>query len=467
MISPYKRSPKVPPVGLLRSDRRVVLEDGSTRGLFGLDPAWKLRVYADRETVRPFVVAGQGEAIRWNDTWIRWETGGPSVTLLGGYIGQDDEAAAGLFAWRGWLKDEGACVGSTGAASMSLLRATLARPLLVNGGDPPPLGEVIGGRQQAGVPPGHYAAFAAWDMQAAYTRTMGNLIYPPWWIGTNELPADEELPSFARARVSIPPRVPWGPLPKRRRAPLRSGLVRRMAHREYPGGRIQGIWSGAELRAARAAGCTVKVLQAWIMIGRPTRPFVPWLEAVERGREMPGVAGLLAKMTGNALWGRVIYFGERTGISFRDRSFHVRKLPIPGHGIPATDIAELVCSSVRARLYTDAIMPHAARVLSVHTDGALIADSDFGVDFPPDWRMKDHGSNLTYIGPQAYAYTPSDSSGLKIKLAGTPPADSLRVWKALKNQVLRPGSDLPDPAAVRALTQTFPALHEQLLAGHR
>ena len=47
----------------------------------------------------------------------------------------------------------------------------------------------------------------------------------------------------------------------------------------------------------------MRVLRAWVHAGAD-QPFLPWHEAIMEGRAVPGFGGLLAKATGNSLWGQ-------------------------------------------------------------------------------------------------------------------------------------------------------------------
>lgn len=443
MIRPYRRPPKVPPVALVRADGAIVREDGSTcRLMYPDDPTL---VYADRLVAERHAFAGRGSIIRWNDTWTRWEVDGRSVILLPGFPGDDAAILGGLVQWRDWIADAGATIGTIGSTALSLFRASLDRPLYVNGGDPPKLTEVVGGRQEQGVPPGYYGPFVAWDMQAAYTRVLGDLLYQGGpWAPCGSLPAsDEPWPTFAHAEVRVDPGASWAPLPRRLRKPEPTGITRKMLRRTYPVGRFRGIWSGAEIAAAERAGARVKVDRAWIMTGRERYPFRPWLRLIETGRRLPGYAGALAKMTGNALWGRFIFYGDRNRLSYQGGAMTVTDEPIPGRNPnTAPDLAEIVTSTVRARLLDDLLVPYGEHVWSVHTDGGLV-DGKCEPTLPADWRRKDSGTMLIYLGPQAYAWTEAGHDGLRYKLAGTPPDQVADTFANLCSTVLGTASVPP------------------------
>lgn len=447
-LKPYAKPPKVPPVGLVRDDGRIVLEDGTTHGLLSMDPDDRTQVYADRDTARTHAIGHKrGTIIRWNDSWVRWEVGGRSVILLGGFPGDSEHVLAGLVAWRDWVRSIGATIGTVGSTSLSILRASLDRRIVVAGGDPPPIPEVIGGRQESGVVEGYYGPFVAWDLAAAYTRVLGGVCYPPggWTHGGAELPPEAEpWPTFARAEVTVPGELRWAPIPRRMRRPPPSIASRKLTPREYPvGKRVRGIWSSVELRAAERAGASVRVRDVWrITARRPTYPFRPWLDLIEVGRRLPGYAGTLVKMCGNALWGRFIYYGERTRVSWESGDRIEDPDPFPNRGIPALDLAELVTSTVRARVLDDLLVPYGEQVWSVHTDGGLV-DASATVALPSDWRAKDRGRSLIYLSPQMYAW--SDGRGLRYKVAGVGPRDAEAAFTAARESVLGPAPIPLDP----------------------
>src|SRR5882672_9081471 len=172
MIAPYKKPRPAFPVGLVGTDRRVTIETGARLKLADV-PAGTV-IYADRDLAKDrFLTRGDGLAVCWNGTPIRWEMDGRSVLLLGGYPGDGDDVLAGLVAFRDYLATFGAAIGSASSSSFSLLRATLVDPIRCQSGDVPTITEVMGGRQQGFVPPGHYADFESWDLAAAYASALG------------------------------------------------------------------------------------------------------------------------------------------------------------------------------------------------------------------------------------------------------------------------------------------------------
>src|ERR1035437_796752 len=100
---------------------------------------------------------------------------------------------------------------------------------------------------------------------------------------------------------------------------------------------------------------------------------------------MPGLAGLLAKVTGNALWGRFCMDPRSQGrrsIRSRNGKIGSRELPLRGGLPPAHDLAELVSGRVRAELYR-LMVAAGDDLLSAHTDAAWIRGGEA--------RSKHHG----------------------------------------------------------------------------
>jgi hypothetical protein len=71
------------------------------------------------------------------------------------------------------------------------------------------------------------------------------------------------------------------------------------------------------------------------------------------------------------------------------------------------DLAELVTSSVRAKLNDDIFTPYPDRVIGCHTDGVFLT-GDKVTPIPEGWRVKHRGSGLVFIHPQVWAYRTPD-----------------------------------------------------------
>lgn len=430
MIAPYKRTPEPPRVALLMPDGRVVDESGTRRNF----DRWPegLRCWCDYDTARQLVGEGYGEALCWNGeeiTWRHdqldregWKRRPTDVHVIKLPFYEEHELTVrALAGWRDWLAGFGAApTSTTGSAAWSLLRARLDRNLWTNMGDPPPLRSTLGGRQALG--PGGIGEYdgdlAQLDLPAAYASELGHLSYGGHWFKTSSLPRHEPAwwaasgrPVFCRAFVSMPAGLAYGPLPRRLRRPLR-GFAAAMIGAEYPTGkRMQGVWTWQELEAAEAWGTRiVRIAETWVHLAGERQPFLAWWGAIEQGREMRGLAGLLAKTTGNALWGRFAMDtkarGERT---IRSRSKAGRLVARPyrfvGGRPPAHDLAETVSGRVRAKLY-GAMMTAGDELLSAHTDGIWCRAEPELLRALPEWRRKQEARLVELLDPQVLRYYP-------------------------------------------------------------
>lgn len=420
IVEPYTRPPKPRELALLVDHDRVLAEDGGTRSLRTLDR--KLQVWCGQDRVLDLMREGHGKAICWRGQPIRYQPNpraGYRVQVLGLTVpDEDDRALAGLVGWRDWLAGEGAApLGSLGSSAKSLLRATLERTLWTTApaAQSPPIRWTVGGRQQlgpAGAPLERVGTIRHYDLRAAYAQTLSELRYGGHW---HRMRTDERRlhlfavahPLFVRARVRLPGGFP-GPLVKRERKDHSAMLAHFPA---YPTrGRLQGIWTWEEVEQARAMGAGVTILDAWGHASAGWRPFLPWWEAVERGRNgLHGFASTLAKATGNALWGQFcIQPGGKRSILFYERrgSRVVRRVELlDGHSgpRPAHDLSELLTGLVRARL--QAFMRAAGeRLCSAHTDGGWTDCTDGWAYREEGWRLKETATRIRVLDPQMLAY---------------------------------------------------------------
>lgn len=461
MIEPYKRPPPVPTMGLLLPTGQVIDEAGRNVDLDNFptreEAGYALRIFCSYDTARTLILEGRGEALCWNREEIRWrhrsfEEGWknrPSdVSVLKTPFPEDpSKALRALGNWRDWLASYRAVpVGTTGSAAWSLLRATIRRPLWLSVGSPPPLKQTLGGRQEIG--PAGSGTFTGpieqLDIPAAYAYELGHLPYGGRWFKDSEFPSGkrgpewwalEGRPVFCRAVVRLDGSFYAGPLPRRPRG-RRDGLRALVAGATYPRrGRIQGVWTWQELVAAEMAGHKiVRILETWGHASGDFRPFLAWWDAIHRGREMRGLAGQLAKMTGNALWGRFCMdnrYGERSISSHRpgDKHMKVRTINFVGGFRPDHALAETVSGRIRAAIYAF-MLTAGDRLLSAHTDGAWTYT--LGDDSPEGWRRKMRTGRLDLLDPQHLRYWPKIGEPVSV-FAGVPTsmanAHFLKAWE--------------------------------------
>lgn len=435
IIAPYKRPPAPPTVAWLNRDAQVISEHGELLELDSLEPG--MRVWTSYDTVRELVDDGRGEALCWLGEEIRWrhrsfehdwKHRASDVAVLRLPFPDDPAPClAALAAWRDWLAEHRAApTGTTGSAAWSLLRATLTKPLYTSAGwrgKPERLiRQTLGARIQLGpAGPGSFRGpLTHYDLPAAYATELGTLPYGGCWYDLAEMMrqggprrrldwwAGERRPLFVHATVKIPTGLPYGPLPRRPRRVLH-GLEQMLLGTTYPTGcRLTGTWTWQELEQAVAAGAKiVKVRDAWVHIAGGDVPLARWWNAIQAGREMPGMAGTLAKITGNALWGRFCMDGRGGHRTIRSRAgakVSTRSAPVAGGIPPAHDLAETVSGRIRARLH--AVMLEAGPALvTAHTDGAWTRGD---LEPSPDgWRVKERARRLDVLTPQTIRYWPA------------------------------------------------------------
>jgi hypothetical protein len=447
MIHPYAKPRPHRDVGWLLDPDFVLGESGPVPIGAALDAGWSL--WAPSERLRQLVRAGHGSCLLWRYQAIGWspvqlESKFPVRGLQVDCPTDPDEALGGLVAWRDWLESHGAApAGSLGGSGLSLLKATLRRPLWTSVGDVPPITWTLGGRQQdAGPRPAHYhTPVSHYDIQAAYASRLGSVRYGGRWIQVHPAFADNLIGRmadkghmvFVRARVRVPAHLPWwaGPLPRRaRKQPVGAHeLLDSIADNPYPVGRtVQGCWSYPEIVEADLAGCKIKLLGAWVH-SSAQRPFVPWWEAIMQGRQLPGFAGLLAKATGNATWGQFALSAEGQRVIEPGS----RPVPLVG-GNPsqrAHDLGEWITGSIRASLYQGMTIA-GDKLISAHTDGLWQQGKSW-----IGWRRTRWADELRSINPQVLAYR-SHGSPWRYTVAGAlDPADFFESkWQRLDERHL-------------------------------
>jgi hypothetical protein len=341
-----------------------------------------------------------------------------------------------LLEWVQFFRDHGANVGSPSGMAYSLWRATLESPVIESRN----LNQEslsIGGRQDYQYI-GSFPNVALWDITAAYSSTLGNVLLPRRWRHYEGPGWDETAPiGVARAFVKIP-RMTWGPLP----IPVTLDRVRLMVtgapmpNTKFP---IQqtvfGVWSNDELRQAIEVGCDVEIVESWV--GRAAKPvFAAWWQVVQEGRDaLSADANKLLKWAANSLWGRfaakgtgsvIWYDGNRKHQERSNRRLNPQSL----------SLAALVSGTVRTRLYSEALMPWDFAVIACHTDGVWLP-AGFKLSpnggAPGHWRKKQETESLFLLGPQSYRYL--QDGDWRYVLAGIPPKAQERVFLKLAGKL--------------------------------
>ncbi len=434
-------------------------EDGARLDEAEVEPG--TRVFGQWDVVHALAGSHVGEALCWNNEEVRWrleahpeepewkrrpsdvyvlrlpltETLTPAVLLRA------------LVAWRDWLAGYSAApTGTTGSSAMSLLRSRLDRIVVTGQGERPPLLQTRGGRLQLG-PAGRgrfEGRLVLLDLPAAYATLIGEAEYGGVWRRLEPGPKldwwlEQQAPLFLSAVVGVPAALrdegPYGPLYRsfRHRVSYAEQEVYRSSSYAdgssflYPlGRRLAGVWTREEILGAVEAGCTVRLRGGWVQRAEG-RPFAAWWGAVQEGRdELDGLGSVLAKMTGNALWGRFCLdpklAGRRT-IRHAGRSRELRTNP---SAFPAHDLAEYVSGSTRARLYSLTRWA-GPRLLSANTDGAWVRDD--GTPPPEGWRVKATAHRLDLLEPACLRYWPERSRWPRHVVAGVPFARQAEIFE--------------------------------------
>ena len=430
MIRPYQKPRPHSDVALLAYAQSVeplfITEDGEQLPLRAIATKG-IKLYGDRRLARGYLKAGIGEAECWNNVPVKWILGKHTVTLLPNTLEVDIRSLA---QWRDWIESYGAAISSVVGSSMSLLRATLEQPLYLDKGTLPPLPTVVGGRVD-GIKAGVYGAFDAWDISAAYARCVGSLRISGTWRECTDI----DKATFVQAALTVPD-MPYGPLPLRD-AKLKQSLVHRVFdRREYPvRKRIEGIWTADEVRMAVEHGAKLKrIRQGWRLFHDSREPFGQWWEAIQIGRRLEGMAGEMAKLTGNTLWGLFCAYGKKSRIRYENHKLIKQPLPDPPSFNRSFALAEMVTSTIRTQLFRELIAPAGEHLISVCVDGGLIHHNGFR-PIGDRWKLKEHGSNLVFIVPYCYSYRADDGSEV-FKMAGVPEGSKATAFRTIKQVVL-------------------------------
>lgn len=440
-----KRRDVVRPAVLVDEGRARSLDDGTLHDLARLPKG--LRVYVAWDDADALARSGKGELVAWGDEPIRWrpQRKGDSARRLNDAVivklpvDTRREFEHGIAAWAEWLHGENVNPGwSLGGSSMALLRASLRDPLVTTLGSLPPARWTLGGRQQCFVEPGTVVHGAVQlDLPAAYTHVVGGLRYggawreclDGWrqWHGAG-------FPCLIRAHVKLPAGLQVGPLHRRPARRPESSVEEIAPTVPYPvKGSNTGLWTAAEIEQAENVGARIQVTHAYVHCGGDL-VFADWHDAIMEGRALPGYAGQLAKATGNALWGQFV-IDDRKRLQVQRWNGSYKALPVQssgGHQQRAWDVGELVCGTVRAKLY-DALSSYPDSLVCCHTDGLWIRDD--GNDIMPEpWRLKSDAAELHVLDQSKYRYRTRNARTFTTVFSGVPAtrADETfqRLWAA-------------------------------------
>jgi hypothetical protein len=413
-LAPYKKPPPAREVAILVSPDHALDTSGRRRRLHGEDR--NLVIYSSWDRVRPYWRSGHGILVAWAHKKIRWIHPSGAVVHFVPNVPDNDEALEAFSAWREALAERGASPGSMGASATSLFRATATSVVHPYTRTAPKM-VVIGGRIGQNAPVGAYAGpIVQWDLPAAYAREIGALRWGGQWTEHLNAPraldqfSEAGMPVFAHAEITVPRDLHLGPVPRRPRKELTvwRSLLRPLHVDIYPvGKRLRGVWTWEEIMAARDVGCGVKVDRIWLHHSSKF-PFATWWEEIQALRALPGYAGFLGKMMGNAFFGQLIVRDD-SKLVYRwidPDGVHHKEKPQPRTGMRPRHIhaAEIVTGRVRANLYTHVLHPAGPAALSWHTDGAWVfGDSEIN---PYGWERKAVAEEMDFIDAMTYVYRP-------------------------------------------------------------
>lgn len=477
VITPYVSRPPHVEVGLLTDIGLVIDEHGNQRR-----PGEKgLLVFASVETVGRLLLDGHGEALTWDNVPKRWRpevieeeqwsnrATDVAVLALPNWPEETKLALEGLKKWRDWLESYGAHpTHSMGGSALSLMRATIRRPVWTMRGDAPPLRWVMGPRiylPEYVHPMSTFRGAVHIDLAAAYPRAMAGLPFgDAIWrqLDTKRLgrmSLDQRhgfTPLVVRAMVRLPRSV-HGVLVDRptdledlpKGSWERCELLDGTACARYPrSGTVEGIWSWDELRVAAHLGADLTLTEGWALCNDGELPFWPWWEAVSVGRKLPRFAGQLAKACSNACWGALVPSrGMRRVVRPGGSSTKLPELP---RRPSSYDLAELITARVRA-LGVEMMAVADTRLISFHTDGGWLTGSSPEIGWP--WTVKGTADRLDIMDPQQWRYWPRGKADPLYTMAGVPREQQEHAWEEVwegERSYDRRAEDEAEAAAARS-----------------
>jgi hypothetical protein len=428
----------------------LVLADGSTIGEWGTtatpnEAPKGARLFAHNEKALYFALKqyGTGRAKYWRQSVIAYEIDGRKISTAHRLLERSppESALQSLILWANWLRESECNIGSLAGSAWSLWRSTIHHPLTVVSPKLDWRRVPMGGRQSM-ARPGIYSNINFWDIQAAYPSSMHRLAFPTKYYEADTIDLeDRDTPGFAEATVKIPRRY-WGPLPMILEDDMPFGNL------SFPtGSRLDGIWATNELRLARDTGAQIKIHRAWVGTGIERLFTNPWWDRIVEGRALPGLAGQLAKVTANALWGSFIVEGRATWLTWDGNKLVTE--PDRYQAKPKSySIAALLTAYVRERMFREAYMT--IPIIGAHTDCVFVPDGhqpEFAGEESGCWRVKDTASELTLIDPQIYRYIRPDGTE-RFVVSGVLPKDAPKAFaRFLRGKVL---TKVPGFASLRA-----------------
>ena len=415
-INPRNPSKTSKPFALIRPGYRCVSAFTSDRGEIAATGPQRSKNLLDSLAGHTCYVAGGLPSLRHSTGARVWEASiwrgkitslsldgsGTKVSSLRGVVDDSLEGFLALSRGLEWLSDLGVCSGSLSSMSWALWRSTLSQPLSIAFDPKVGRAALYGGRQEI-TTPRTFSHMKSLDITAAYPHAMVSRPYASTLREVSKDTAlDSEASGIARASILIPADLRFAPLPVR----IGADLI------QWQRGGFEGVWSWAELDAARQVGAVVDVLRSWAPV-REVEPFGEWWKLVLEGRALPDGAAAIVKAISSTLWGLFGMVGDDRGrLRWSDDAGeetiyvpNTRAKPLP-HAQTAHFASE-TAARVRRRMLLEGLGGPFAPV-HVDTDGIIVRKSapmpaDSG-DAPGQWREKASMVSLDVKAPQVYRY---------------------------------------------------------------
>lgn len=421
---------KLSPVGVVQGE--VVYGDWGKCHLADT-PKGAILFALDHDSIFEVIRRGNGRAKYWRKRYVAYEIYGRTIKNAKDIFANvgPDEAIAALIEFRNFLWENNANLSSLAGSANSLWRGTLAegqKLMVASGRLPMPVDKLfLGGRQES--TRGVYDEATLWDISGAYVSVMRNIMTGAHYrevAGTyaRANAHDLSLVGFAHATVAVK-KSHWGPLPVRTKGKVgfpRSGMV-------------EGVYDFAELLAAHHIGLRIHIHRSWI--GRGIRfPWRKWANTVEEGRQLSPVTARLVKASANSLWGSFAIGGQGKWISFPNGGkMFVELTPVAYSRKNSQILSAHIASTLRARLYLEALHFNSEHVVACHTDGAIFLPGAHPLHSANghtlgNWSEKKRLRDLTLISPSVYRYV-NDVGEERYSMPGTPPAFRKQAFRHL------------------------------------
>lgn len=310
-----------------------------------------------------------------------------------------------------YLADQGVCAGSVSSMAWRLWRSTLSSPLEI-GFDSKIARQALYGGRKGSSRPHAYRDHVAVDIAKAYPHAMTSRPYAGLMREVSKATEiDPEVSGLARVRVVVPSELRFPTLPVR--------LAPSMIQWRY--GEIEGVYTWAEIDAARSVGTEVEVLRTWAPLTEIS-PFDDWWIVMQDGYSRLSRGALkLMKALGNLVWSNFAMTGDDSATirwedEFGDRPTMAAKQRKPMPQANTVHMAAETTSRVRVRMLLEGLYGDTEPPVHVDTDGIIVSQASYerratgeGVG---EWRPKTFMDIVEIKAPQLYRYTCGPTCGV-------------------------------------------------------